>query len=160
MVAVETIIVVRGDTMIEAKVKIKLLNNECMPRKATADAAAFDLTASLINPCNIGPGEVAKIPCGFQMELPSGYEAQVRPRSGIAYKNLVTLINTPGTVDADYRGEICVLIVNFGTVTFTVHPLMRIAQMVIQKIPAIELEQVPELASSGRGAGGFGSTGV
>jgi dUTP pyrophosphatase len=148
------------DLPIVRKVKIKLLNGNCMPTKATESAAAFDLKAALVNPHTIQPGEVAKIPCGFQMELPSGYEAQLRPRSGIAWTNRVSLINSPGTIDADYRGEVCALMINLGTDDFTVEPLMRVAQMVIDEVPPIELDPVEELSDTGRGKGGFGSTGV
>ena len=102
----------------------------------------------------------ALVHTGLAIALPAGYEAQVRPRSGLALKKGITVLNTPGTIDADYRGEICVILTNFGTEWFDIEPGDRIAQMVIAKHERAEFEDVPELSTTARGAGGFGSTGV
>jgi dUTP pyrophosphatase len=105
------------------------------------------------------PGSFALIPCGFAMALPPGYEAQVRPRSGLAAKHGITVLNSPGTIDADYRGEVKVLLINLGPEPFTITPGMRIAQLVVAKLPAVQVQVVQDLPASGRGSGGFGSTG-
>ncbi len=100
------------------------------------------------------------IPCGFAMALPEGYEAQIRPRSGLAFKHGITCLNTPGTIDADYRGEVRVLLVNLGAEPFEITPGLRIAQMVVQRVPNVELRVVSALPETSRGVGGFGSTGA
>ena len=131
-----------------------------MPARMTEHAAGFDLSAHLPGgTVTLAPGDVRLIPCGFAMAIPPGYEAQVRPRSGLASRHGVTVVNTPGTVDADYRGEVCVPLVNHGRVPFAVEPGMRVAQMVIAEVPPVRLVEVAELAPTGRGAGGFGHTG-
>jgi dUTP pyrophosphatase len=105
------------------------------------------------------PGEIRLIPCGFAIAIPKGYEAQVRPRSGLATKHGITMINSPGTIDSDYRGEVSVPVVNHGKVAFTVERGMRIAQMVIMAVPSVKIAEVEELDATARGKGGFGHTG-
>ena len=131
-----------------------------LPLRMTADAAGFDLPAAVTEPVTIAPGERRLIPCGFHMALPPGYEAQVRPRSGLASKHGVTLVNSPGTIDADYRGEVHVPLINLGREPFTVERGMRIAQMVVVPVPAVRLVEVEELDETSRGPGGFGHTGT
>lgn len=130
-----------------------------VPHLATAESAGFDVAAAIDVPQDIAPGTFCLIACGFAMALPEGYEAQVRPRSGLAAKHGITVLNSPGTIDADYRGEVRVLLINLGPEPFVVTPGMRIAQLVVAKLPAIRVEVVQHLPDSGRGAGGFGSTG-
>ena len=146
------------------KVKIALTPMEHavglqLPTYATEQSAGMDLTAALEEAIEIGPGERMLIPTGLTIELPEGYEAQVRPRSGLALKHGVTVLNSPGTVDADYRGEIGVILANLGQQEFTVERGMRIAQMVIAKHATVEWEIADELSETERGSGGFGSTG-
>ena len=129
-------------------------------KKATDGSAGFDLLAALESEINIQPKESMLIPCGFSLQMPNGLEAQVRPRSGIALKNCVTVLNSPGTIDADYRGEIAVILINHGKEIFNVQRGMRIAQLVFMQLPDVELTQSDELSSTKRGSGGFGSTGV
>ena len=131
-----------------------------LPAYATADSAGMDLSAAVAGELVLKPGARAIVPTGFAIALPSGYEAQVRPRSGLAAKNGVTVLNTPGTIDADYRGEVGVILVNLGQHDFTVTRGMRIAQMVIAPVTAARLSEVSELPQTARGAGGFGSTGT
>ena len=129
-------------------------------QKATEGSSGFDLLAALKDKILLRPGETKLIPCGFSLQMPAGFEAQVRPRSGIALKNSVTILNTPGTIDADYRGEICVILINHGKNIFEIAPGMRIAQLIFMKLPEIELDETKELGETERGSGGFGSTGV
>lgn len=131
-----------------------------LPTYATEQSAGMDLSAALEEAIEIGPGERALIPTGLSIALPAGYEAQIRPRSGLALKHGVTVLNAPGTIDADYRGEIKVILANLGTEPFTVERGMRIAQMVIAKHANVEWEVVKDLQESERGEGGFGSTGT
>lgn len=131
-----------------------------LPTYATAGAAGMDLTAALEEAIEIGAGERALIPTGLSIALPPGFEAQVRPRSGLAIKHGITVLNSPGTVDADYRGEIKVILINHGKEAFTIERGMRIAQMVIERFEHIEWEVVKDLEETNRGAGGFGSTGT
>lgn len=130
-----------------------------LPTYATEHAAGMDLTAALEEAIEIGPGERALIPTGLAIGLPAGFEAQIRPRSGLAVKHGVTVLNTPGTVDADYRGEIKVILINHGQDAFTVERGMRIAQMVIARHANVSWKVVKTLDETERGAGGFGSTG-
>ncbi len=130
-----------------------------LPARMTAQAAGFDLAAAIANSLAIAPQSIQLIPCGFAMAIPPGYEAQVRPRSGLASKHGITLINTPGTIDSDYRGEVHVPLINLGKTTFTIEPNMRIAQMLILPVPAVEMIEVKELEETARGSGGFGHTG-
>lgn len=141
--------------------KIKIINQSKhpLPEYKTAMSAGVDLTANLEEEVVLKPLERKLIPTGLFIELPAGYEAQVRPRSGLALKNGLTVLNTPGTIDADYRGEIRVILINLSTEDFSIRDGERIAQMVIAKHETAVWEQVDELEDSERGAGGFGSTG-
>jgi len=130
------------------------------PRAASDGAAGLDLTASNREPIHIEPGAWAKIPTGVAVALPPGMEGQVRPRSGLAFRHGVTVLNSPGTIDSDYRGEIGVLLINHGPHPFEVVRGMRVAQLVIAPVARVDLSPVAELADTRRGAGGFGSTGV
>jgi dUTP pyrophosphatase len=130
-----------------------------LPVKMTAHSAGFDLSAAVTEPTVLQPGEIRLIPCGFAMALPPGYEAQIRPRSGLSSKHGVTLVNTPGTIDADYRGEVRAPLINLGKAPFTIERGMRIAQMVVVPVPPVELVEVDELDETDRGGGGFGHTG-
>jgi dUTP pyrophosphatase len=133
--------------------------NVPLPSKMSAGAAGFDLCAAVPNDLTLLPGDIRLIPCGFAMAIPPGYEAQVRPRSGLATKNGITLINSPGTIDSDYRGQVHVPLINHGREAFVVKRGMRIAQMIIQPVPTVEWIEVSELDDTARGAGGFGHTG-
>jgi dUTP pyrophosphatase len=132
-----------------------------LPRQQTAGAAGVDLLAALgvSDIVSIAPGARAIVPCGFKMALPMGYEAQVRPRSGLAAKHGVTVLNTPGTIDADYRGEIKVILINLGSEPFEIRRGDRIAQMVVAPVLAVQFAEVEVLDETERGAGGHGSTG-
>lgn len=142
--------------------KINIINKSKhpLPSYETIASAGMDLRANINDPITLQPMERALIPTGLFMELPIGYEAQVRPRSGLALKKGITCLNSPGTVDADYRGEIGVILANLSTEPFVVENGERIAQMVIAKHERAEWIEVKELSSTERGAGGFGSTGV
>jgi len=133
-----------------------------LPRFETALAAGADLRAALPEkaPMTLAPGARALVPTGFAMALPAGYEAQIRPRSGLAYKHGITCLNPPGTIDADYRGEVKVLLINHGADSFDITRGERIAQMIIAPITQPEFVQVETLDDTARGAGGFGSTGT
>jgi len=131
-----------------------------LPVKMTGQSAGFDLAAAVSEPTVLQPGEIRLIPCGFAMALPAGYEAQVRPRSGLSSRYGVTLVNSPGTIDADYRGEVRVPLINHGKVPFTIERGMRIAQMIVMPVPPVELVEVDELDETSRGHGGFGHTGA
>jgi dUTP pyrophosphatase len=130
-----------------------------LPIRMTEESAGFDLAAAVAEATVLKPGEIRLIPCGFAIAIPKGYEAQVRPRSGLASKHGITMINSPGTIDSDYRGEVCVPVVNHGTAAFTVERGMRIAQMVIMAVPSVKMVEVEELDATVRGKGGFGHTG-
>ena len=125
----------------------------------TEHAAGMDLHAALADPIDICSGDIQLIPCGFAMSIPEGYEAQVRPRSGLSTRHGVSLPNAPGTIDSDYRGEVLVPLINLGRESFTVEPGMRIAQMVIAPVCRAQIEEVLDLTDTDRGEGGFGSTG-
>ena len=131
-----------------------------LPAYATPLSAGVDLRAALEEPVVLAPLGRALIPTGLYMAIPAGFEGQVRPRSGLAAKHGVTVLNTPGTIDADYRGEIKVILVNLSEVPFTVEPGERIAQMVFARCEQAQFEQVETLDETQRGAGGFGSTGL
>ncbi len=141
--------------------KIKIINksNHPLPSYATAHAAGMDLRASLTEAIILKPFERAMVPTGLFIEVPVGYEAQVRPRSGLAVKKGITVLNSPGTVDADYRGEINVILINLSNENFIIENGERIAQMVIASHEHVEWNAVAELVETERGAGGFGSTG-
>ncbi len=131
-----------------------------LPSYETAGSAGMDLAAAVDGEVVVGPGERRLIPCGFHIALPAGYEAQVRPRSGLAVKHGISLVNTPGTIDSDYRGEVKVPIINHGAAAFTITRGMRIAQMVVAPVSRAQLQEVDDLPETGRGEGGFGHTGV
>lgn len=145
---------------IEVQVK-RLPGNEdiSLPLKMSELAAGFDLHAAVDAPVELAPGERVLIPTGFALALPANVEAQIRPRSGLAYKYGITVLNSPGTIDADYRGEVKVLLVHLGQEPFTIERGERIAQMVIQTLPEVKLLEVDELSETVRGSGGFGHTG-
>ncbi|MDE0780455.1 MAG: dUTP diphosphatase [Alphaproteobacteria bacterium] len=131
-----------------------------LPSYKTADAAGMDLHAAVQADMSIAPGARALIPTGLAIALPSGYEAQIRPRSGLALKSGISLVNSPGTIDADYRGEVGVIVINHGNQDFTVTRGMRIAQMVVASVIQAAWDEVEALPETARGAGGFGSTGT
>ncbi len=131
-----------------------------LPSYETADAAGMDLRAAVETDVELAPGARALIPTGLAIALPAGYEAQVRPRSGLALRNGISLVNSPGTIDADYRGEVGVIVINHGDEAFTVTRGMRIAQMVIAPVTQAGWVEVNALPDTERGAGGFGSTGT
>jgi dUTP pyrophosphatase len=133
--------------------------NVPLPRYQTAGSAGMDLHAAVVEPVVLAPGERAKVPTGLSVAIPHGYEGQVRPRSGLAAKHGVTVVNTPGTVDSDYRGEIAVVLVNLGAAPVTLAPLDRIAQIVFARHEIATLVEVADLDDTARGAGGYGSTG-
>jgi len=130
-----------------------------LPSYQSADAVGMDLHAAVPEDVTVAPGAVGAIPCGFAMAIPPGYEAQVRPRSGLAAKHAISLANTPGTIDPDYRGEVKVLLINHGREPFKVTRGMRIAQMVVMPVPRVSWAEVGELPPTARGEGGFGHTG-
>ncbi|MFB5759673.1 dUTP diphosphatase [Paenibacillus medicaginis] len=139
----------------------KLAGNEDieLPCRMSELASGFDLYAAVTEDVVLEPGKRGLIPTGFALAMPAGLEAQIRPRSGLAYKHGITCLNTPGTIDADYRGEVKVLLINLGEEPFTIVRNERIAQMVFQEVPRVELKQVEELSETVRGSGGFGHTG-
>lgn len=143
-------------------VKIKVINTgrQPLPAYATPQSAGMDLRANIDSPVTLRPMERRLIPTGLRIALPQGYEAQVRPRSGLALKHGITVLNTPGTIDADYRGEVMVLLVNFSGTDFVVNDGERIAQMVIARHETAAFEEVAELDETERGEGGYGHTGV
>lgn len=144
-------------------VQLKRLENSQgleLPSYATASSAGMDLLAANNEDIVLAPGKRVLVKTGLAIALPEGFEAQVRPRSGLAIKNGVTVLNSPGTIDADYRGEIGVILVNFGDEAFIISRGMRIAQMIISRYSRCEFEEVDALGETARGTGGFGSTGV
>jgi len=142
------------------KLPVRTEDVELIPQYATADAAGADLRAAIKEPIMLEPGCSALIPTGLFLEIPQGFEIQVRPRSGLAYKHQVTVLNTPGTIDSDYRGEVGVILINHGKKPFLIEPKMRIAQAVFAPVYQAEFVLTSELALSARGTGGFGHTGV
>lgn len=135
-------------------------DKELLPSYATPFAAGADLRASIVEPMTILPGTSAIVPTGIRLEIPEGYEVQIRPRSGFAAKNQVTVLNAPGTIDADYRGEICIILINHGKEPFRIEPKMRIAQLVLAPVVQAEFLLVKQLETSTRGEGKFGHTGA
>lgn len=129
-------------------------------KRATSGSAGFDLVAAIEQKIIIKPSETKLIPAGFSLEMPSNFEAQVRPRSGIALQNSVTVLNSPGTIDSDYRGEVGVILINHGIDNFSVLRGMRIAQIIFSKLPEIEIVESQKLSKTERNDGGFGSTGI
>lgn len=140
-------------------VKIRNISKHPLPDYATPSSAGMDLRASLPAPMILAPGDHVLVPTGLFLELPDGTEAQVRPRSGLAFKHGITVLNAPGTIDADYRGEIGVLLVNHGQVPFTIEDGERIAQLVVSRYLSVRLEENVDLRATERGSGGFGHTG-
>ena len=145
------------------KILFKTLNNGKKLynlQRATSGSAGFDLVAAIKQETIIKPSETKLIPAGFSLEMPSNFEAQVRPRSGIALKNSVTVLNSPGTIDSDYRGEVGVILINHGVDNFSILRGMRIAQIIFLKLPEIEIVESQKLSQTKRNDGGFGSTGI
>jgi dUTP pyrophosphatase len=142
-------------------VKVKIVNKgrQQLPAYATSQSAGMDIRANIDEAIELQPLERRLIPTGLFMALPDGYEAQVRPRSGLALKHGITVLNTPGTIDADYRGEVGVILVNLSNTPFTIEPGERVAQMVIAKYEQAALEEVEVLDETERGAGGYGHSG-
>lgn len=130
-----------------------------LPAYQSAGAAGMDVMAALAEPVYLAPGARAAIPTGLSISIPAGYEAQIRPRSGLAFRHGLTVVNAPGTIDSDYRGEIKILLINLGAETIEISHGMRIAQMVIAPVVQASLQEVDSLSDTDRGAGGFGSTG-
>ena len=148
-------------TSVEISVKRLPHNTDLpLPEYEPVQSAGMDLPAAIDSPMTLSPGEHAMVPTGLAIALPGGYEAQIRPRSGLAARNRVTVLNTPGTIDADYRGELKVILINLGTEPFEIERGMRIAQMVIAPVTQGKLTEVDDLSDTARGTGGFGSTGV
>lgn len=146
--------------MKEIEVKIVNHSNNPLPEYSTKDSAGMDVRAMLDKPVTLRPLERALIPTGLHIQLPEGYECQIRPRSGLALKKGITVLNTPGTIDADYRGEIKIILINLSSEPFTIENGERICQMVIKEYVKATLTQVDDLDDTERGAGGFGHTGV
>ena len=143
----------------ETNVKIINRSKHPLPKYETPQSAGMDIRANLDAPIVLKPMQRVLVPTGLYIELPAGYEAQMRPRSGLALKKGITLLNTPGTIDADYRGEICIILINFSAEEFTIEDGERIAQMVIARHEQAEWQEVEVLDETERGAGGFGHTG-
>ena len=141
------------------KIKVHYSGKHALPQFETTQSAGMDLRANIDVPVVLQPGDSTLIPTGIKMALPDGYEAQIRPRSGLAYKHGITVLNSPGTIDADYRGDVGVLLINHGQKAFTIEDGMRVAQMVVAQYSQLEWESVEDLDETVRGAGGFGSTG-
>ena len=140
-------------------VKIVNQSGHALPEYSTPNSAGMDLRAKLDHPVTLKPMERSLIPTGLFMELPEGYEAQIRPRSGLALKKGISIVNSPGTIDADYRGEIGIILINLSDIDFVVNDGERICQMVINKVETISWSEVGSLEDSERGEGGFGHTG-
>lgn len=142
------------------QIKIKRIENGKLPKYETTGSAGADCYARLNHPVTIKPGKIETIPLGFSVEIPAGYEMQIRGRSGLARKNGVQVFNSPGTIDSDYRGEVGAILFNSSSVDFVINPNDRIAQAVVAPVIVAEWEEVNELSETNRGTGGFGSTGV
>jgi dUTP pyrophosphatase len=143
------------------KILIKRLSKEvCLPKYETSGSSGMDLAAFINNNINLEPKKSVIVPTGLAVSIPVGFEIQIRPRSGLAAKNNISVLNTPGTIDADYRGEIKVILINLGDKIFVIEKGLRIAQMVVCPITQAQLQEVDELNDTIRGKGGFGSTGV
>lgn len=146
--------------MSHLSVPITLLTSlASLPEYATDGAAGMDLSAAIAEPMTVAPGGRVLVPCGFSIAVPVGYEAQIRPRSGLAVKHGLTVLNAPGTIDADYRGEVKVILVNHGSTAVAIEPGMRIAQMVVAAVERVVWHRVDKLTGTARGDGGFGHTG-
>ena len=145
--------------MIKIQIK-KLSTSVSIPKYDTSGSSGMDVAAYIEKNIIISPGEKALVPTGFSVSIPIGYEIQIRPRSGLAAKKNITVLNTPGTIDADYRGEIKVILINLGKEKFIIENGDRIAQMIVCPVVQADLEEVKELSDTARGSGGFGSTGT
>ncbi|MEM9491592.1 MAG: dUTP diphosphatase [Myxococcota bacterium] len=146
--------------MSHVSVQVRQLRPDAVvPRYMTEGAAGLDLSAAIDQPLPLAPGQRQAVPTGLALAIPTGYEGQVRPRSGAALKTGLTVLNAPGTIDSDYRGEVAVILINLGSEPLTIQPGQRIAQLVIAPVTRAELTVVTELPPSQRGGGGFGSTG-
>jgi dUTP pyrophosphatase len=145
--------------MVKIQIK-KLSTSVSIPKYETSGSSGMDIAAQIEKNIIINPGEKAIVPTGFSIAIPRGYEVQIRPRSGLAAKKNITVLNTPGTIDADYRGEVKVILINLGKESFIIENGERIAQMVVCPVVQADLEEVKELSSTERGLGGFGSTGT
>jgi dUTP pyrophosphatase len=141
------------------QVKIVNQSKHPLPEYATVHSAGMDLRANIDNPIVLKPLQRALVPTGLYIQLPEGYEAQIRPRSGLAVKHGISIVNSPGTIDADYRGEICVILINLSNEEFTINDGDRICQMVITEHSRVEWQEVVKLEETNRGSGGFGHTG-
>ena len=142
------------------KVLIKRLSKEVpLPKYETVGSSGMDLSANINNKINIQPGKTSIIPTGLAVAIPEGFEIQIRPRSGLAANNKISVLNTPGTIDADYRGEIKVILINLGNEPFKIEKGFRVAQMIVSPVVKAELIEVTDLEETKRGVGGFGSTG-
>ena len=141
-------------------VSIQVIDPELIPMYATPFASGCDARASISEPLTIPAGKSAIVPTGIKVGLPEGFEIQVRPRSGFAAKNQITVLNTPGTIDSDYRGEICIILINLGSEPFVITPKMRIAQLVLSPVIQAEFIQLEALTVTQRGEGKFGHTGA
>ena len=142
------------------KILIKRLSKEVsLPKYETAGSSGMDLAANIVGNISIDPGKTAIIPTGLALSVPKGFEVQIRPRSGLAAKQKISVLNTPGTIDSDYRGEIKVILINQGQETFKVEKGLRIAQMVVCPVVQAQIKEVEDLSETERGIGGFGSTG-
>ena len=141
------------------KIKVHYSGKHALPQFETTQSSGMDLRANVDAPVVLQPGDRALIPTGIKMALPDGYEAQIRPRSGLAYKHGITVLNSPGTIDADYRGDVGVLLINHGREAFTIDDGMRVAQMIVAQYSQFEWESAEDLDETARGACGFGSTG-
>lgn len=146
--------------MYKVPVSIQVTDPDLIPTYATPFASGCDARASITEPLTIAPGKSAIVPTGLKVGLPEGYEIQVRPRSGYAAKNQITVLNTPGTIDSDYRGEICIILINLGQEPFVITPKMRIAQLVLSPVIQAEFKQLEALSVTQRGEGKFGHTGT
>ncbi len=138
----------------------KLSKSVDLPKYETSGSSGMDLAANIETDINIDPGKTAIVPTGFALSIPKGFEVQIRPRSGLAAKQKISVLNTPGTIDADYRGEIKVILINLGNETFKIEKGLRIAQMVVCPVVQAQLQEVDDLEETKRGKGGFGSTGT
>ncbi len=157
------IYLMKSDNIVATIVRIKRLEGADglpIPSYATENSSGLDLAAAVCDDVTINPGERALIPTGFQLEIPPGFEGQVRPRSGLALRAGISLPNSPGTIDADYRGELKIILINFGAQPFVVRRGERIAQLVIAPVARVQLQETEELLESSRSEGGFGHTGV
>jgi dUTP pyrophosphatase len=149
--------------MEKIQIKIKRLDNNPdlpLPGYETEGSSGMDIRAAVDAPVVLNPGEVKLVPAGFSMSIPHGYEAQIRPRSGLALRNGIGMVNSPGTIDSDYRGEVSIIMINWGQLPFTIHRGDRIAQMVISRVFQAELINVDLLDNTKRGGGGFGHSGT